>query len=166
MSCYVRPLYHTRVEAALASVSGRSIFRISSAATFLYRHGVQVMLEVNHIKPWIYHRSHQDFTKMPHTESIDEEDLSYEDMKCLLQDAATRLQERANGVQELSKFEVKATKLPSLNAGKLPTSYVTKQGDIASVNMKALPLNEQRSLADAPRKIVDPVVERRRKEEV
>lgn len=103
---------------------------------------------------------------MPHNEVVEEEDLSYDEMKRLLRDAATRLQERANGVQELSKFEVKAVKLPSLNAGKLPTSYVVKQGDIASVNTKALPLDEQRRLAEAPRKIVDPVVERKRKEEV
>jgi hypothetical protein len=83
---------------------------------------------------------------------ISDDDLSPEQIDTLLQ----RASERANFARlAVSTLQRPNAKLPKLNSGTLPTPYVQTVGRIARAEKKALISDEQRSLSEKPKKIVD-----------
>ena len=83
---------------------------------------------------------------------ISDDDLSLEQIDALLQ----RASERANSARlTVSTLQRPHGKLPKLNSGILPTPYVHTVGHIARSEKKALISNEQRSLSEKPKKVVD-----------
>jgi hypothetical protein len=83
---------------------------------------------------------------------ISDDDLSPEQIDALLQ----RASERANSARlAVSTLQRPNGKLPKLKSGILPTPYVQTVGHIARAEKKALISDEQRSLSEKPKKVVD-----------
>lgn len=82
---------------------------------------------------------------------LSDDDLSEEQMDALLQAASERANSAHLAVQTLQR----PVKLPKLNSGTLPTPYVQTVGHIARAEKKALISDEQRSLSEQPKKVVD-----------
>lgn len=97
----------------------------------------------------------------------DEDDLSDEQIDLLLQRASLRMKSQS-GI--LNDPENVATKLPQLKtASELPASYTVVQNGVARVKadkaVSSRTEEEQRRIADKPRKIEDPVTTKRNKKE-
>lgn len=83
---------------------------------------------------------------------ISDDDLPPDQIEALLQ----RASERANSARlAVHTLQQQSYKLPKLNSGTLPTPYVQTIGRIARAEKKALISDEQRSLSEKPKKVVD-----------
>jgi hypothetical protein len=85
---------------------------------------------------------------------ISDDELSPEQIDALLQ----RASERAKSARSALTLQRPHSKLPKLNSGILPTPYVQTVGHIARAENKALISDEQRSLAEKPKRVVDETV--------
>ncbi|KAF2091148.1 rRNA-processing protein FCF2 [Saccharata proteae CBS 121410] len=96
-----------------------------------------------------------------HTAS-DDEDLSDDQIKALLEQAETSLREKKAESQLSRDFAAASFKLPKLDAGSLPSPYVQIDGEVAHVDSKRLLDSKQQRLANQIRKVEDPVVARKK----
>ncbi|KAJ9661698.1 dTDP-fucopyranose mutase [Coniosporium apollinis] len=94
--------------------------------------------------------------------SSDEEDLSEEQIQELLNQAETRLRERAVSKSRPQKV---ATSLPKLNTGTLETPYVRVEKDIARVDGSRLLDPNLRALSNQVRKVEEPVRQKQKQAE-
>jgi hypothetical protein len=93
----------------------------------------------------------------------EDDDLSDAQIDFLLQRASLRMKSKSGMVAEQDKF---AVKLPQLHGAKdLPTSYSKVENGVAKVDEKKTTNEEQRKLAEKPRKIEDPVALKKSKKE-
>lgn len=83
---------------------------------------------------------------------MSDDDLSPEQIDALLLRASERAHYARLAVQTLQR---PVGKLPKLNSGTLPTPYVQTVGHIARAEKKALISDEQRSLSEQPKRVVD-----------
>ncbi|TLD39264.1 putative rrna-processing protein fcf2 protein [Venturia nashicola] len=83
---------------------------------------------------------------------LSDDDLSEEQIDALLRAASERANSAHLAVQTLQR---PLSKLPQLKSGTLPTPYVQTVGHIARAEKKALISDEQRSLSEQPKRVVD-----------
>jgi hypothetical protein len=93
----------------------------------------------------------------------EEDDISDEQIDFLLQRASLRMKSKSNA---LTFPETSTTRLPQLKGtSELPAPYTTVQGGVARMEEKKTVNDEQRLLAEKPKKIEDPVSLKRSKKE-
>jgi len=95
--------------------------------------------------------------------TVEDEELSDEQIQTLLKQAEARLRERATTVAQSASTLLK---LPRLNVGDIAQPYVRTDGEIARVDSSKLLSERERELANKIRKVEDPVAVKKKLSQV
>lgn len=96
----------------------------------------------------------------------DVEDLTEEEIKTILREAAQRIRTKAKAENNSALGKYNALKLPTPGANAVSKGYIRTAGDIARVDSGRLLDNSSRELSNKIRKVEDPILVRQNKEKV
>lgn len=91
---------------------------------------------------------------LPHT--VQDKELSDEQMEQLLARATDRLQQQRGAVSKTGQQN--SYSFPKLNAGKLEKPYMASKGDVATVDASRLLEEKERKKANGIRSVEDPLM--------